>query len=571
MRLCRRALGLVFVIGAGTACSEDAPDPSATPGGGGANANGGGVTVAGTPNAASGSAAGGAGSGGTNQVVGGASGIAGGAAGGGASNGGEAGAPLGGSAGQASGGSAGQASGGAGQAGSGGSPAGTPNGVTVTTHDLGVPSGVVFNVADDYFNDGFVPATPVANFGLHSQITTLVNADGSLDVAWLDYTSGKGKPWAVTSPGTIYLSHVAADLGSATTQASGISSYKLLGFTKDAAGAFYLAYNKDHPFKSTTAGNQNNLNGNELHVTKLSGGSPVWDKLIFGDQDNSLEGTLGDPAGASSSVLGYDATNQRVVLYCGHSMMWTPTRHQAGFIRLIDPSNGNVTPPAGQDITHLGAGWWYSHNFNQRLYVEAGKYYMLAHGDAYARQLGFARWSYSGYVNDNESDFDQSYWDIAGSQGDNKTDTQTGQFVKLADGRFAIVHTSSQTRSARDVRVILASGTDGTADTAHAIWLTSNQGTTQATMPKVELLGDYVLITYALWDSGKGHALTWYAALLDDALATVVAPQAISGVEFVDSAPLFRFPAGPNAGAVGWVSGNASHTLSVRVASASYP
>jgi hypothetical protein len=389
-------------------------------------------------------------------------------------------------------------------------------------------------------------------------------------VAWLDYTNGTGRPWALTAPGTIYLTHIDASLTGATTVSSGVTSYKLLGFTRDGAGASYLAYNKDHAFKSTTQGDPNRLDGNELHVTKISGGSPAWDQLVFGNQDNSTLDSLGDPGSAASGVLGYDATNQKLVIYLGHSMRWDDgVRHQAGFLRLLNPSTGAVQQPGGgADKIHFGAGWFYSHNFNQRLFVDGGSYYVLAHGDAYARQLGFARWSAAGYANDNETDFDASYFNIAGNVGDNKTDSQTGQFVKMPDGRFLIVHTTSQTRSARDVRLIFANGSNGTANTAGAVWLTANQGTTHATMPKVELLGDYVLVTYALWDSTKGHALTWYAALLNGNLATVAAPKAVAGVEFVDSAPLFRFKGGPNAGKVGWVSGNASHTLSVRVAEA---
>ncbi len=465
--------------------------------------------------------------------------------------------------------SAGTASGGTNAGGAGGTPNGPPKGVTVTTHDLPVSAGSVFNVADDYFNDGLVPATPVANFGCQSQITVVAADDGSLDVAWLDYTGGKGRPWALPTPGMIYITHVDAALGTATTTASGVSSYKLLGFTKDAAGAFYLAYNKDHALKTSTQGDQNNINGNELHVTKVASGSVAWDQLLFGNQDNNADATPGDPGGAASGVLGYDATNKRVVLYVGHSMMWTPTRHQAGYIRVLNPDSGAVIPPSGNDILHFGAGWWYSHNFNQRLLVEGGNYYMLAHGDAYARQLGFARWSLANYTGKNQTDFDQPYFAIDGNEGDNNTNAQTGQFMHLSDGRFLIVHTTSQGRSARDVRLVFANGSTGVAE-ASPVWLTTNIGTTQATMPKVEQLGDNMLVTYALWDSTKKHELTWYAALLDAKLATVVMPKAIAGVEFVDAAPLFRFKGGPNAGQVGWVSGNATHTLSVRVASLAY-
>jgi hypothetical protein len=549
-----RRLGLTFaLVSALAGCGE------------GASAGGPGSGSAGTLNApgtagaqsSGGSAIGSSGNGGSNGSVGGAGTVGGGATGGANSGGNGNG-----------GGIAGTGTGGA-TGGAGGTPNGAPTGVTVTTHDLPVSAGSVFNVADDYFNDGLVPATPVANFGCQSQITVAAADDGSLDVAWLDYTGGKGKPWALPTPGTIYITHIDAALGTATTTASGVTSYKLLGFTKDATGAFYIAYNKDHALKTSAQGDQNNLNGNELHVTKVASGSVAWDQLLFGNQDNNADATPGDPGGAASGVLGYDAMNKKVVLYVGHSMMWTPTRHQAGYIRLLNPDTGAVIPPAGDDILHFGAGWWYSHNFNQRLLIDGGNYYMLAHGDAYARQLGFARWSLTNYTGKNQTDFDQAYFKIDGNEGDNNTNAQTGQFVRLSDGRFLIVHTTSQGRSARDVRLVFANGSTGAAE-ANPVWLTTNQGTTQATMPKVELLGDNVLVTYALWDSTQKHQLTWYAALLDAKLATVAAPKAISGVEFVDAAPLFRFKAGPNAGKVAWVSGNATHTLSVRVASLAY-
>jgi len=541
-----------------SACgSNDAPT---APGG-----NAGNGTGSAPANAGNGSTAGGIGT--LNPTGGNGNASAGSANGsGGAPTGGGAGAMTGGTPGAGSN-AGGTASGGVSAAGSAnGGANGSPRGVTVTSRDFAVPSGTVFNVADDYFNDGFIPATPVANFGLHSQIITVVNADGSLDVAWLDYTNGKGKPWAVTTPGMIYLTHVDAALGTATTTPSGVSTYKLLGFTKDESGAFYLAYNKDHPFKTDKQGDQNNLNGNELHVTKLNGGAVAWDTLIFGDKDNNAEASLGDPGGAASGVLGYDPTNQKLVIYVGHSMMWDKVRHQAGFLRLLDPSSGVVQAPGGNDIIHFGAGWWYSHNFNQRLLVDGGKYYVLAHGDAYARQLGFARWSPGKYAKDNDTDFNESYFKIDGNEGDNNTNAQTGQLAKLPDGRFVIVHTTSQGRSARDVRVVLANGGTGKPE-GTPLWLTTNQGTVQATMPKVALCGDKLLVTYASWDSSKKHVLTWYAALLDDALSVVAVPQALpEGVEFVDSAPLFRFDGGPNAGRVGWVSGNAQHSLSVRVA-----
>jgi hypothetical protein len=462
----------------------------------------------------------------------------------------------------ASGDDGGGTSGGAMEAG----PSGPPTGIAVTTTNVGVDGkGKVFNVADDYFNDGFVPPTPVANFGLHSQIITHPNADGSLDVAWLDYAGGKSAPWAVPDAAPIYITHIDATLRGGTTRDSGVRSYKLLGFTEDGSGDVYLAYNKDHPFKTSAMGDENNLNGNELHVTKLAGATGGWDRLVFGDQDNNVEATLGDPGGAASSVLGWDGVANKVVVYCGHSMMWGGVRHQAGFMRVLDAVTGTIENPAGDDIIHFGAGWFYSHNFNQRLIIDGSDYYVLTHGDAYARRLGFARWSLDKYRSSNATEFDSSIWDIDGSEGDNDTNAQTGQFQKLADGRFLVVHTSGQSRAARDVRIVAASGSDGSVDGAGARWLTTNAGGTHATIAKLHTLGDYVVVTYGLWKEG-GHDLTWYATVLDSSLATVAPAAPIAGVEFVDSEPLFVFAGGPNAGKLGWVSGNASHTLGVNVA-----
>lgn len=458
-------------------------------------------------------------------------------------------------------------------------PSGPPTHIVVETHEIGVDAkGSVFNVADNYFNDGLVPPTPVANFGCHSQIISVAHDDGSLDVAWLDYAGGSGQPWALRSPGMINLTHIAADLTTATTTKTGIESYKLLGFTMDASGAFYIAYNKDHALKNDVKDDPNNLDGNELHLTKLVAGAAAWDKVIFGDQDNGGDASLGDPGGAASGVLGFDATAQKVVLYMGHSMMWIgsdgkKTRHQAGFLRVIDAGSGDVAPPAGDDVVHFGSGWWYSHNFNQRLIVDGSSYYVLAHGDSFPRQLGFAKWSLASYMNDNDTEWNESYWDIAGNQGDNDTDAQTGQFVRMPDGRFLMVHTTSQGRSARDVRLVFADGATGKADDDHAVWVTTNDSASQATMPKLEVLGDYVFVTYALWDSDSEskHDLSWYTALFDaTTLEPVIAPTAAAGFELVDAAPLFRFASGPNAGNVAWVSGNASHTLSVHVASLGY-
>ena len=449
--------------------------------------------------------------------------------------------------------------------------------VSITAHPIAVSAGKAFNVAEDFFDDGFVPPSPLANFGFQTQIVPAVRADGGLDVAWLDYTNGKGKPFALPSPGMIYITHIDPALGTGTTLATGISSYRLLGFTIDPSGAFYLAYCADHPFKTNTQDDPNDVDGNELKVAKSTSAdftTKVWDTLVFGDKDNIKDLSKGNAGAAGSGVLGFDVVNQKLVLYVAHQMAWgdngadNGVRHQAGYFGYFDPATGVQAKVGGSNPAQTGAGWFYSHNFDQRLLIDQGVSYTLAHGDAFpGRQLGFSAWTLDSYTKKNNTTFDQSYFMIAGDEGENKTDTETGQFIKLTDGRFVIVHTTAQGRAARDVRILLTNGTSGA--TLSEAWLTTNTGNIQATTPKVEVLGDKLFVSYGLWDSTQrtNKKIDWYSLLLDATLKPLGAAKAASGIEFVKSAPLFRFPAGPSAGSVGWVSGNAMHTLTVNVAS----
>ncbi|HET7543312.1 MAG TPA: hypothetical protein VFK05_25740 [Polyangiaceae bacterium] len=538
------------------ACGSSS-DPGAHPSGG-------------APNAAAGT---GNGSGGSVQPSGGSNAAGGAGPSAGAPSAGDGGGGMG-QAGAASGASgAFGASGASGQAG-----AGPVANVSITPHAIALSAGKAFNVADDFFNDSFIPPSPLANFGFQTPIIPVVRADGSLDVAWLDYTNGKSQPFALNARGMIYITHIEPGLDTGTTVATGISSYRLLGFTSDPSGAFYLAYCADHPLKNDTADDPNNVSGNELKVAKSTSAdftSKVWDSVVFGDQDNSKDQSKGWPGLGGSGVLGFDVTNQKLVLYVAHQMMWTDpapaTIHQAGYFGYFDPATGMQAKPGGNNAAQTGAGWFYSHNFDQRLLIDKGVSYTLAHGDAYpGRQLGFSAYTLDSYTKKNNTSFDQSYFKIAGAEGDNKTDTETGQFIKLDDGRFVIIHTSAQGRTARDVRILLANGTTGAMIAGSEAWLTMNTGNIQATMPKVELLGDKLFVSYGLWDSTQrtNKKIDWYSLLVDLTLKPLGSAKAVTGIEFVKSAPLFRFTAGPSAGSVGWVSGNSMHTLSVTVASA---
>ncbi|MES2739732.1 MAG: hypothetical protein V4754_02090 [Pseudomonadota bacterium] len=441
----------------------------------------------------------------------------------------------------------------------------------MATHTIATGSAAkLFSLKANFFNDSFVPASPVSNYGFHNPIITYVNADGSIDVAWLDYAgAGSQSVAGLSTPHGINITHVNPDLSTGHTTATGLQSHKLLGFTRDTAGAYYIAYTADHSYKTANASDANNVSGNALRLAKSNTGSfmaKAWDTLIFGDQDNKTKGSKGNAGAAGSGVLAYDAVNQKLLLYVAHQMAWddNAVRHQAGYVRYVDPATGKEIAPGGASA-YMGTGWFYSHNFNQRLLMDNGTAYLLAHGDAYSRQLGFAAFNFSGYTKNDSPVFNKSYLTIDGAEGDNATNAQTGQLIKLANGNFAIAHTTAQGRAARDVRIVIAGGADGV--TKSSAWLTSNANNVQAIMPKLESVGSNILVTYGLWNSSNrtNKVIEWRFALLDANLKVLSTSAAMAGIEFVTEAPLIRFVSGPNTGRVAWVSGNDAGSLSVNL------
>jgi hypothetical protein len=466
-----------------------------------------------------------------------------------------------------------------GTTGGGDTPGGTdPGGDAATlrfqaaSHAITVTGGKPFSLAANFFDDRFVPAAPVSNYGFPVPVIPVTNADGSLDVAWIDYSATAAVPSAsgLATLGQVSITHIGADLATASTVATSIKSYRLLGFTRDPSGNFYLAYNADSSFKTGTQGDPNNVNGNELRIARSSTASfasKAWDTLVFGDVDNHQPKSAGQPGEAGSGVLGFDAQNNVLVTYVSHEMAWdlNGVRHQAGILRLLDPASGAVLAPNNGNPWEMGSGWFYSHNFNQRLLIDGGTYYTLAHGDAYSRQLGVSAFTKAKYLANDSTVFDKGYWTIPGSVGDNTTNAETGQFFKLASGSLAIAHTSADGRRARDVRLVLADA--GTGASSASAWLTTGAAHQEAVMPKIGPLGKRIFLTYGVWDSSSrtNHKISWYGQLVDTTLAPVASAKPLDGVEFIPGQPLFTFPGGPNAGALGWVSGNGQGGLTVNV------
>lgn len=543
---------------AACACTSGAADDSAAPSGSGNSTSSAGRTSA----AGSGSTGGTTAHGGSASSAGGSS-IAGSPSSAGSSS----------SGGNGAGGmGAGNMAGSGGMTAAGGGSAGAPPaaGPGLTTHPVGVDGkGTVFNEKDNFFSDYWVPRFPVSDYGFPSHVIPVQQPDGSLDVAWLDYAKGgRNDAPGLEAPATVYVTHIGADLSTSSTVSTGIQTYRLLGFTLDPSGNFYIAYNQDSSFR-THDGKANDKDGNELRVAKFANGSlasKTWDALIFGDVDNTKDGSKGEAGATGSGVLAYDAKNNQIVVYVAHTMSWgdNGTRHEAGFLAYIDPGTGKEQ--ASDRNLFMGANWWYSHDFNQRMKIDAdGTAWILCHGDSYPRQLGISSFTYDSYKSNNAAS-DNGYFKLDGNAGENDTNAETGQFVHLSDGRFAIVHTSSQGRTMRDAHVVI---TDNTGKPTADSWLTNNTGSIQGVTTKIETLGSNLWVTYGLWDSNENGGLktviNYYAVVLGTDLKVVTPAAPLMGVEMDQSPPLFKFTAGPNNGAIAWVSGNSMHTLTVNV------
>ncbi len=232
-------------------------------------------------------------------------------------------------------------------------------------------------------------------------------------------------------------------------------------------------------------------------------GGEIFNTRIFGDQSLKVEKSKGGPGGAGTARMVYNEQAGHIGFYLAHNMLWGDgVRHQAGFVGFISPKGKRL--PGGN-------GWFYSHNFDQRMIVAGGDFYTLAHGDAYPRALGFARWSGSG----GKKVADTTYHTIPGESGDNTTKCQTGGLVALSGGRFAVVFATANEREGHDVCVKIL---DASGETTKERWLTEHEEGGQGAYPRIARHGDHIFVAWH--DSSDSRGLQ--QIVLDRSLETVV-------------------------------------------------
>ena len=336
----------------------------------------------------------------------------------------------------------------------------------------------------------------ISNYGNKPALTLIPSKGGVHDLAWFNGGSGtihilrcdeQGKKIDEFSPKFIE------------------NARALLGATRlpDDRG-YAVGYSHD---------NSHGNKGSEFWVAGFDlSGDQIFNTRIFGAIDLKVEKSKGGPGGAGTARMVYNEKAGHIGFYLAHNMLWGDgVRHQAGFIGFINEKGKRL--PGGN-------GWFFSHNFDQRLIASGGDFYALAHGDAYPRALGFSRWSGNG----GKKLAGSNYHTIPGESGANKTNCQTGGLVALPGGRFAVVFASLNAREGHDICIKIL---DSSGKTTKERWLTENgERDGSSTYPRIARYGEHIFVAWHDSDkSGLQHIV------VDRSLETVVPQSSLEEVK----------------------------------------
>ncbi|MFC1476495.1 carboxypeptidase-like regulatory domain-containing protein [Fibrobacterota bacterium] len=368
--------------------------------------------------------------------------------------------------------------------------------------------------------------TRVSNYGIKPQIAVHANSDNTFDVALHMSQTEQARILSFDSSGA-----KTGEFSPSTIT----GARALLGFTKiPDDNSFVLGWSKDNAFGQQAF---------EYWITRFDNtGGQIFSERIFGDIHEDTLWAKGEPGAASSGRIKYNATTKNIGFYCGHTMLWDDNvRHQGGYVGFMD-LNGRDT---------ACNTWFFSHNFDTRMVIVDSLYYMLAHGDAYPRALGFSKWN--DLPPTGKKLVDVRYFAIPGDVGDNTTDTQTGGLIPLGDGTFGVIFMSKIGRENYDVCYMRIGDGGELLDTA---WLTEYSTSTFAIFPRIAPYGNCILV---LWEAVTGNTPEIRAQVIDDTGTPV------STIKQIDNAllsPFYDLVVLPN-GTVVWAYLKSSDTLTV--------
>jgi hypothetical protein len=336
-------------------------------------------------------------------------------------------------------------------------------------------------------------------YGQIPSIDFRTNIDNTIDVLWVE------------SNGVKHLSRISLEDGMLVEEIpipNRVGTGRFLGFEKLSENRFIIGYATENSF------------GQEDTEAWYTGfdktGKELFSTRIWGDIDKRKVFSKGDPGAASSALIRYNSSDNIILLYLGHDMRWDDNvRHQGGWIGFLDGTTGKILMNGDEP---LGNQWYFSHNFDQRgMLSSEGKFYTLAHGDAYPRALGIQRWSHTTGL-----EAELNYYEIKGQEGDNVTNTHTGDFVELADGKIAIVYSTEIKRKQRDLRVAIIGGMNGDEPTLLSEnWVTENDNEFVGWGSKIIQYGNNLLVG---WNTFQDNEPTGTSFALLNSDGKVIAP-----------------------------------------------
>lgn len=383
--------------------------------------------------------------------------------------------------------------------------------------------------------------TSVSNYGIKPAILLAPNEDNSYDVGMHLSGSSRIQIMRFDKSGALLGRLLPDSLAGAKA---------LVGMARLEDGGFAVGYAKDSPHSGAAY---------EFWVTRVDAlGAKLWSTMVFGAMDKNLVDAKGEPGTFSSGRLVYNKATKKICTYVGHTMKWDDNvRHQGGHVTFLNLDGAAI----------VANGWYFSHNFDQRMLVIGSAYYTLAHGDAYPRSLGFAKWSDGGASAHTKGklDFDKQFLKIPGAVGDNKTSTQLGNFVPFADGTFGVVFTTANGRNNFDVgyRQLSAAG-----DTLSLTWLTTHPAGTLAIFPRLVKYGANALV---LWEQATGNTQNGIHSAVVAPNGAVVTPAAPLSDKALRLSP-YHEPVNLPEGAILWANQKGNDSVSVfRIAAPGTP
>lgn len=258
------------------------------------------------------------------------------------------------------------------------------------------------------------------------------NPNSSVDIAWKDTSNDSIRITQIDSEGNLI----------AEFKLSGLPKIgALLGFTKITTdNSFTVAYSTSKEFQRQVIrqGKPKTVTDRVgyFHLARVdSMGQKMWSKEIFGEGYTTRRKSF-NPGSNSTSRLEYDKDNNALVYFMGKNRRFKYKSHQGSTLGIHDANTGNALQ---------GRDWMVSHDFDMRLHLDQGKYYLFGHGDMGPVGLYAAAWQLGknkkgdGFALRRTLPPTNYSKAIKGNRRLNITNHSLGDVLKLGNGKFISV------------------------------------------------------------------------------------------------------------------------------------